>query len=252
MKSSVIAPLLLVVAILAAGPARAEESLARSGRPGVMQPFLYQAARHPVASVILFVGGDGVLEQMSTSFLMRVRKHFLTAGMSVAVPDTPSDHPGGFGPLFRAWGEHVDDMAAIVAFLKSRADVPIWAIGTSNGTISAANVAEQLGPRSIAGAILTSSVWLGGLKAVPIRKISVPVLLVHDRSDACPASPFALAEESVPYFRASPEPEFIAVAGPAGIGPPCGPDSAHDFYKVENRAVAAIIAWIKARQTPAM
>ena len=110
--------------------------------------------------------------------------------MSIAVPDTPSDHPGGFGPLFRTWSAHIMDVAAIVT--KQKAPAPVWAVGTSNGTISTANAAAQLGPRDIAGIVLTSSVWLGGLGLVPVETIKVPVLDIQDRDDACPRKPARL------------------------------------------------------------
>ena len=41
------------------------------------------------------------------------------------------------------------DTAAVVAYLRSRAPVPVWLIGTSNGTISAANAGCGLGQRGL-------------------------------------------------------------------------------------------------------
>jgi hypothetical protein len=240
------AAFLLSAALLAApGAARSEVWAQLNGRPGVIQPILYLAQATPWASVILFSGGDGSLAQMDTSFLMRERGRFNAPGLSVAVPDTPSDHPGGFGPLFRTWTEHVQDLYAVVAFLQRQSPAPIWAIGTSNGTISAANVAARLGPGAIAGVVLTSSVWLGGLGDVPIDKIGVPILVIHNRNDACPASPFAFAAASLPRFVDSPMKEFIAVDGPVVKSEPCGARSPHDFYGVDDKVVALMIAWIK-------
>jgi len=247
MNRSNAAAILLLAALL--GPARAARSAERvelSGQPGIVLPVLYYAAAKPVASAIFFVGGDGDLSHETDSFLLRVPDRFVAAGVSVAVPDTPSDHPGGFGPFFRTWSAHVEDVAAIVAFLKQKAPVPVWAIGASNGTISAANVAALLGPHAIAGVVLTSSVWLDALAEVPVVKIAVPVLVVHSRDDACPASPFALAEKSLPRFAAAPAKEFIAVAGAGGGGPRCGTGSPHDLYGIEDQVVPPIIAWIKA------
>ncbi|HUZ75704.1 MAG TPA: hypothetical protein VMU87_22180 [Stellaceae bacterium] len=247
MKRSTTAAILLLAALIGlTHAARSEERVELSGQPGITLPVLYDAAATPTASVILFVGGDGALEHETASFLLRVRQRFVAAGMSVAVPDTPSDHPGGFGPIYRTWLPHTQDVAAIVAFLKQKAPVPIWAVGTSNGTISAANAAARLGPGAIAGVVLTSSVWLGGLGYVPVGKIAVPVLDVQNRDDACPASQFALAKKYIARFTAAPVKEFVAVAGGGDGGPRCGTGSPHDFYGVENQVVSTIIDWIRA------
>jgi pimeloyl-ACP methyl ester carboxylesterase len=224
--------------------ARSDEQIVIFGQPGIELPIIYEAADTPRASVILFVGGDGDLAHETGSFVLRVRDRFVAAGMSVVIPDTPSDHPGGFGPLFRTWSAHTQDVAAIVAFLKLKAPVPIWALGTSNGTISAASAAANLGPHAIAGVILTSSVWLGGLDLVPVEQIAVPVLVIQDRNDACPASQFALAESSMTRFVAAPTKEFIAVTGGDHGGPRCGAGSPHDLYGIEDQVVPRIIDWI--------
>ena len=240
------AAFLLVAALFTAPPpARSEVWATLSGRPDVIQPILYLAAARPAARVILFNGGDGALAQMDDSFLMRERGRFYAADMTVAVPDTPSDHPGGFGPLFRTWPEHVADIAAVVSFLKEQSSTPIYVVGTSNGTISAANVAARLGPGAVAGVVLTSSVWLGGLGDVPVEKIAVPVLVIHNRNDICPASPFGFAEGSLPRFVASPKKEFIGVVGPPVKSEPCGPHSPHDFYGVDGQVIDEILAWFR-------
>jgi pimeloyl-ACP methyl ester carboxylesterase len=207
---------------------------------------LYDEVPHPTASVVLFVGGDGELAHNEGSFLLRIRDRFVAAGMSVAVPDTPSDHPGGFGPLFRTWAAHTQDEAAIVAFLKSKSPAPIWAVGNSNGTISAANGAARLGPDAFAGIVLTSSVWLSGLALLPIETISVPVLDVQNHNDACPASKLYLSEKNMVRFKAAPAKQLVVVYG-GGDGPRCGTGSPHDFYGLDDAVTPVIIDWIEGK-----
>src|ERR1700733_15142609 len=105
---------LLAVLLGSACAARSEEHIALADQSGIIMPVLYDAVANPKASVILFVGVDGDLAHQTGSFLLRVRARFVAAGMSVAVPDTPSEHPGRFGPLFRTWTAHIEDVAAIV------------------------------------------------------------------------------------------------------------------------------------------
>lgn len=249
MKRNSTATVLLLLLAALLGPtstARSEQRIELSGQSGIELPIIYDAVAKPTASVILFVGGDGDLAHEAGSFLLRVRARFVAAGMSVAVPDTPSDHPGGFGPLFRTWTAHIEDVAAIVAFLKRQAPVPVWAVGTSNGTISAASAAAHLGPRAIDGVVLTSSVWLGGLALVPVEQIAVPVLIVHDRDDDCPASRFSLEEKNLPRLSSAPVKKLIPVTGGGDGGPRCGTGSPHNFYGIDDKVAPPIIDWIKA------
>ena len=246
MKRNSIAAMLLLTSLLAPiCAARSEQRIELSGQSGIELPVIYDAVAAPRASVILFVGGDGDIAHETDSFLLRVRTRFVAAGMSVALPDTPSDHPGGFGPVFRTWTAHMQDVAAIVAFLKGQAPVPVWAVGTSNGTISAAAAAAYLRPGGVDGVVLTSSVWLDALRLVPVEKIAVPVLVVHDRDDGCPASQFSLEEKNWGRFASAPSKKLIAVTGGGDGGPRCGTGSPHDFYGIDNRVVPPIIDWIK-------
>ena len=240
------AALVAFIVVLSGGPLRAEERIELTTRDRVVQPFNFLPAAMPVASVILFPGGNGVLAEIQKNFLLRVRGRFVEQELSVAVIDAPSDHREGMAPQFRASLFHAQDVAAIVAFLRQKAPVPVWLVGTSNGTISAANAAARLGPGQVAGAVLTSSVWSGGLSAVPIADIAVPILIVHNRDDGCNASPYAGAEQAMAQFARAPAKELLAVSGGIAQSRPCDAMSYHGYYGIEDKVVPPIIAWIKA------
>jgi hypothetical protein len=245
MRRGVLAALLMVAALLVPrNAARSADRVDLPTQPGITLPILYDPVENPVASVILFVGGDGKLSDETQTFLLRVRYRFVLAGISVAVPGTPSDHPGGFGPFFRTWTAHTDDVSAVVDFLKSKARVPVWVVGNSNGTISAANAAATLGPRAIAGVILTSAVWLDALRNVPVEKIAVPVLVLQDSTDTCPVSKPPLSQQNMRRFTSAPAKKFILLHGPDTPAPPCGLNSGHDFYRVDAEAADQMIDWI--------
>jgi len=195
---------------------------------------------------VLFPGGEGVLSLLRSNFLLRVRGDIAARGIMVAVADAPSDHRAGLDPLYRASDEAAQDIAAIVAGLKRRADVPMWLVGTSNGSISAASGAVRLGPPRIAGAVLTSSVWSGGMSYVALEKIAVPVLVVHNRNDGCPSAKFVGAEQAIGRFAAAPAKELVAVSSSASNGSSCGGLAPHGYYGIEAQVVAAIADWILA------
>lgn len=237
----------LVLWLVAAfgGRAMAEERVELSARPGVIQPVFFTAVSAPVASVILFPGGIGVVGSVRQNFLLRVAGRFAAQGINVAVADAPSDQLSGMRPPFRKSDEHATDIAAIVAFVKSRASVPVWLVGTSRGSISAANGAARIGPQRVAGAVLTSSVWERMLD-MPLEDIAVPVLVVHNRDDGCRESPFDDTAGAMARLRHAPVKELIAVSGGYLRGNPCEALSPHGYYGIEDEVVPPVIAWIKA------
>jgi pimeloyl-ACP methyl ester carboxylesterase len=251
----------LLLAMLWAAPLRAEETLIQlPTRPGVTQPFwLLTPPGPPVASVILFTGGNGILGSMhrralnSRNFLIRTRGDYAAAGFLVASVDAPSDHPEGMDG-FRSSREHAEDIAAVIAYLRQKASVPVWLIGTSMGTISAANAAARLKSGGPDGLVLTSSIVAAGRISaaigdrVDLGAIAVPTLVVHNREDACPVCPFSAVPGLLAALTRAPRKALIAVNG--GSPPqsaPCQPLARHGYFGIEDEVVADIVRWIEAK-----
>ncbi len=127
---------------------------------------------------------------MGCARVFRTADDFAAAGATVAIADTSPDRPGGVDRAFRASEALAIDTAGVVALLRIHAPVPVCRTGTSNGTISAANAGVRLGPSRIAGVVLMSSVWIGGMQVTGLQMLRVPTLIVHNRNDGCPLSPF--------------------------------------------------------------
>jgi alpha/beta superfamily hydrolase len=240
--------LLLGVFLAVAFPsvATARERVDVPSRPGVTQPIFLTAARSPWASAILFPGGSGRVTEVRNNFLIRVAPRFAALGVTVAVIDTPSDHIGGVDTSYRAGEAAATDTAAVVTWLKSRATIPVWLVGTSRGSISAANAALRLGPATIAGVVLTSSVWSDGMEAVPLDKMRIPVLVVHNRDDTCGSSPFAGATRGYDKFGAASAKAFVTVSGGSLRGDPCGAMSPHGYLGIEDQVISSVVTWIRA------
>jgi alpha/beta superfamily hydrolase len=235
----------LVLALLAFTAPAFAEAVTLPTRPGVTVPFSYLPAPSPTRSVILFTGASGVVAATRNNFLLRVADRFVAAGFSVAIADVPSDHATGLPDEFRAGPDNAVDIAAIAAFLQQRAAVPVWLIGTSRGTISAAAAAARIGPPRIAGLVLTSTVWRAG-DFLMLDQIQVPTLIVHNRDDGCAQSPFSSASAGLAGLRAAPAKDLVAVSGGTSKSGPCEALSPHGYYGIESQVVPAIIDWIKA------
>lgn len=261
MRRTLLLALGLLSLLLPAGAGAAsagEELIELPTRPGVTQPFwLTTPPGKPVASVILFTGGNGILGSShgpllkSRNFLIRSRGKFAAAGFLVASIDAPSDHLEGLDQ-FRATAEHAQDVAAVIAYLRTKAPVPVWLVGTSMGTISAANAAARLRSGGADGLVLTSSIAVGNRRTasldaeVDVAAIALPTLFVHNEEDACPLCPFSVVPALVERFRNAARKELIAVRG--GDTPqsaPCEALSRHGYLGIEDEVVDRIARWIK-------
>jgi hypothetical protein len=228
-------------------------------RPGVTQAFLLvRPDGVPTVSVVLFAGGNGLLALgsgklgLAGNFLVRNRARFASQGLLVAVIDAPSDHPGGLDG-FRTSAAHAEDIRAVIAALKQEAPVPVWLIGTSMGTVSAANGAARLTAGGPDGVVLTSTVTRVGRQRietvgdVQLDAIRVPTLVVHHKNDACRSTPYAETPALLRDLKQALRRELLAFDG--GDPPqsaPCEARAAHGYLGLDAEVVTAIANWIKA------
>ncbi len=228
-------------------------------RPEVTQRFLYLAPEHPRAAVVLFAGGHGGLEISPKgdlgwgkgNFLVRSRQQFTEQGLSVVVVDAPSDRQRqAFTGGFRLRPEHVADIKAVIAWLKQQTSVPVWLIGTSRGTQSAAFIATQLsvdegGPD---GLVLTSTVLQDekerSVLELPLEKIRVPVLVVHHSQDECKNCSYRYISYLMNKLNNTPRKELITVTGGISRGDACQSFAYHGFNGQEKEVVGKIAEWV--------
>ena len=252
------------LAAAAASPARAQEQLVTlETRAGVTQKFILITPQKPVAAVILFAGGKGNLKLSGAAgqtaigwgknnFLVRTRDDFAAQGFAVAVVDAPSDRKGkkGMRGGFRNTAEHVTDIDAVTAHLRKTVGVPVWLIGTSRGTESAAYVAIHA-KEKVAGLVLTSSMTEDNSDGRPVTglaldRIRVPTLVVAHEDDKCRVTPPDGAERIAKGLVNAPRVEVKMFSG--GDEPrakPCKAKTAHGFLGIERDVVAAIAGFIK-------
>jgi dienelactone hydrolase len=256
---------LVILRLAPAAPAAAGEIAGRveelTTRPGVTLRFLLLTPSEPAGSLILFAGGHGNLDLGPDgrigwgrgNFLVRTRQRFAEAGFVVAVLDAASDFKAAEGiGGYRFSAAHAEDVRAAIAYLRGIKG-PVWLVGTSAGTLSAANAASRLVEEGPDGVVLTASVTRGGrrdprsLQDIALEKIRVPVLLAHNRDDQCWATPFDDVEKLKRWLKGSPKVEVLAFAG--GDRPrsdPCEAMSYHGFLGLEGQVVRAITDWIRA------
>lgn len=230
-------------------------------RSGVTQRMLVLTPPEPKAAVILLAGGHGGLQIFPNgsmkwgdgNFLVRTRQRFADDGLMVAIVDAPSDRQSApFLNGFRQTPEHVADLQAVIAWLRSSAHLPVWLVGTSRGTQSAAYVATMLpGPQGPDGVVLTSSILAGKksrpVQAMDLENIRVPVLVVHHAQDGCSECPFSQVPALMAKLVNSPRSQLISVTGGQSIGDPCDALAYHGFNGIESEVVSQLTAWMLAK-----
>lgn len=228
-------------------------------RAGVTQRLLLLQPADARAVVILFAGGDGgvriapdgTLGALRGNFLVRSREAFAAQGLAVAVIDAPSDRQnvpylGGF----RQTREHVEDVKVAMAWLRQELKLPVWLIGTSRGTQSAAYVATQLAPAhgGADGVVLTASILNDNRsRAVPrmaLENIQTPVLVVHHRQDGCRVCLFSDLPQLTDKLKHVKRTETMVFDGGISVGDPCEARAHHGFNGIEAEVIGKIAQWI--------
>ena len=257
----IVLPLLFLFGTSVSGPVVQEEIVTLETRPQVFQNFLLAKPDNPVASLILFPGGAGVLnasvhaDQLHSrpgknNFLVRTRKNFAEHGFVVAIVDAPPDRKDGMLYGFRNSAEHVKDIEAIIAYLKKSLGLPVWLIGTSRGTESATYVAIH-SRKKIEGLVLTSSMTVKNEKGetvtgMALDQIRMPTLVVAHYSDACHWTPPDGAKKIAKRLVNSPKVEVKYFSGGySSSSRPCGALTAHGYLGIEGKVVTAIADFVK-------
>jgi pimeloyl-ACP methyl ester carboxylesterase len=207
---------------------------------------------------VLFSGSAGKVDleretartRPGGNFLVRSRALFAQQGVAAAVMDAPSDQPTGMQDTFRLGEAHTEDIGKVVADLKKRfPGLPVFLVGTSRGTISAAAAGRRLG-KEVNGVVLTATLFLAsgrqpGLSGFDFATVPVPLLFAHHTEDGCTYTPYSSAKGLSDRF------PLISVSG--GLPPqsdPCEAMSPHGFIGKEAETVKAIAQWMLKQPFP--
>lgn len=230
-------------------------------RTGVSMRMLVIKPVAPRATVLLLAGGHGGLQVFpggsmkwgEGNFLVRSRQLFADQGLMVAVVDAPSDRQRPpYLSGFRQSAEHVADIKAALDWLRAEAPVPVWLVGTSRGTQSAAHVAvEAQGSSGPDGVVLTSSILRdkrsSAVSEMALERIQVPVLVVHHVQDGCAVCSYADLPALMDKLKGNRRSKLMAFQGGQNVGDPCQAFAHHGFNGIETEVVQQIAGWILAR-----
>ena len=223
---------------------------------GVNSPVYWMPHDAARTTLVLLPGGGGGLEYdaaanapLSKDFLIRSRELFHKAGFNIAIIGRPQDR-ADLNLSYRKSAEHSRDIRSVLLRLKQLTPANLWLVGTSRGTISAANAAISR-PELVAGLVLTASIVnpenKNNVLTLALRKIRVPTLVLHHRRDMCRGCPPDRAKDILTGLTNAPRKELIFIRGGNDAnGDPCHPMHYHGFINQEAEAVGRIASWIRA------
>ncbi len=248
---------LILLFVLAAGAVQAADRLVTiETRPGVKVSYWWMERPEAKATLVLLPGGEGAIGMKdgtphSKNFLVRTRDEFAAAGYNVAIVGKPSDH-GDLDAAWRATGDHVADLAAVVDKVRAQGGKPVWLVGTSLGTISAAAAAIGMDPSRIAGIVLSSSVTSTNrftafsVPMLDLSRVRVPVLVMHHKDDMCDVCEPGQVHRIYDALTNAPVKKLLLVSG-GDMFPtdkPCEALHHHGYIGMEKQAAGYITTWI--------
>lgn len=247
--------LFVVSALLVMGAvAHAEGTLFKvPTRPEVKTTLFWEPVAGAKATVFLFPGGAGGFGKFEDgkatggNFLVRSAPYFIANGFNVAIFGRPNDMELGWAE--RTEPTHMTDVRAVLDFVKQKSTAPIWIVGTSRGTVSAAASAINIKDPAIAGLVLTSSVvkfsTSGAVPTQDLSAINMPVLVYHHGKDACKHCQPHETSAIIKGLSNAPVKKLMVVDGGANpTGDVCAGQHWHGFIGMEKEAVDTISGWI--------
>ena len=253
---------LLLVSMALGDPLHAQtpvpgEVLLVETRPDVQVPLFVVWNPKATATVVLFSGGAGGYGKIDASgwpssrnFLIRTGKLWASYPFNVVMVGRPSDAIDLHDGAVRVGKQHAIDNDVIFKTIKGKSPVPLWVVGTSMGTLSAAAAAIQNTGNRIAGLVLTSSVtsykMAGAVPRQELDKIAIPTLVVHHARDGCRiCTPYEARAIPGALKNAPVKAMLLVQEGSGESGDPCEAMHFHGYIGAENGVVDQIARWIQ-------
>ncbi|GAB7522323.1 hypothetical protein PBS_13070 [Paraburkholderia sp. 2C] len=227
---------------------------------GAYQRVLFYGPKHDMRGIIvMFPGGagdvgierDGSIKH-DDNFVVRTRELWAQRGYGVVIVDA-IDHQSMRGK--RSTPEYAAVTQKILAFAHSVSNVPVWVMGTSQGSIAAMNAASHTGHQALAGVMLTESVSVLGKSHETVfdaspQDVRVPALVVANRDDRCSVAPPSKANEIADAMRNAPSAVLFVEGGIAKSSNACSSRSPHGYWGIDEKVVDDIDKWMLRASRP--
>jgi hypothetical protein len=221
---------------------------------GEFQRVLYDAPpSHVRGIIVMFSGGaddigiekDGVIRH-GDNFVVRSRDLWTAKGYGVVLVDA-IDHQSMRGK--RSTDAYAAVTREVLAFAHEQANVPVWVMGTSQGSIAAMNAASHARNEELAGVILTESVSILGASHETVfdahpDDVHVPALVVANKDDRCKVAPPSMADAIAKSMHNTRATVLFVEGGEVRSSNECASLSPHGYLGIEDKVVNDIAEWM--------
>jgi dienelactone hydrolase len=210
--------------------------------------FLIETAK-PKAVVLLFIGGDGLLDlkpdgsTTKENPLNRSAGLWQQYGINSVLVDSPYDLGDARRGNVRGKSEHLSRVESVVKYYKNKFNVPVWIFGHSMGTVTAIQFANQSERSAAVDGIIVAGTHIGENLSASFNK---PVMAIHHQKEACPATPISASESIIKGRSKETKSELVMIDGGENVGKVCMGLAYHGFNKVEDQMVSAAAKFILA------
>ncbi len=184
------------------------------------------------------------------NFVVRTRALWRDQGYVVIIPDALN---GQNMRGLRKSPAYAQVVTTLVKYAHEQTPGPVFLLGTSQGSIAAMNGAANLAAPALAGVVLTESVSRDSISHETVfdafpDKVTVPTLIVANRTSACDVAPAEDASLIKAAMTHAVEVEILYVqGGESRSSNPCASKSPHGYLGIESQVVTKIGAWLRAR-----
>jgi dienelactone hydrolase len=208
--------------------------------------FLIETAK-PKAIVLLFIGGDGVLDlkpdgsTTKENPLNRSAGLWKSHGINSVLVDSPYDLGDARRGNVRGKAEHLSRVEGVVKYYKNKFNAPVWIFGHSMGTVTAIQFANQSERSTAVTGIIIAGTHIGENLSASFNK---PVMAIHHQKEACPSTPISASEAIIKGRSKDAKSELVMIDGGEDVGKACMGLAYHGFNKVEDKVVSAAAKFI--------
>jgi hypothetical protein len=225
---------------------------------------LYQRPDARIATLISLTGGDGILgilpngqgatDNFNGAPITRNRQRLTDLGYAVAMVDVSTEQRvnGGLTNAFRATQSHLVDLQAVVQRVRSLSSTPVWIVGYSAGTISAANLAINQPHEPPFGVMLLAPVTVddGSLLAMNLAAIRRPTVILSHASDPCGVTPPDNVPQVLARLTGAPVKDHVQLSGGTqGVPGQCDRTGYHGWGGLDAEFVGTLSQWVRSHSS---
>ena len=212
-------------------------------------PILAYLNKQATVNYIAFVGGEGVKGKASKSKnpVARSGKEFRDVGSNYFIFPNPAKKMKLSNADRNGGKDHMQRILNLINYIKTQNSLPIVLLGHSRGSISVSSAAKILGKENVKGIVVLSSITSSYGDYTPyyltmesmLKKVELPVLVVHHEKDACTVSQYNAAKKLAEKNNY----KLITISGGGTTGSVCGPLHYHGFEGTAEEVIRAVQEW---------